>query len=464
MKEVRQFAKFGEAVAYKCVFPNPRSGVFALGGCGSSSTSAPTLIPNIAAPAPGTIPSTIAAGKVAHVVVVVQENRSFDNLFYGYPGADTATSGRTSRGASVPLHTVSMTENYDLSHELADYVASYNAGAMNGFDRGTTGPLDGSGGSSGVPADPQYAYVNPAQTATYRSLATSYVLADRFFPSRVDSSFTAHQYLIAAQAGGTVDNPLKGIPWGCDSAPGNLVPTLLPNRTDGPGIVPCFSYTTLADELDAAGQSWRYYAPAIGGDVGQIWSGYDAIQGIRYGSDWLADVITPQTRVLTDVAAGQLANVTWVVPDLIDSDHPASGSTSGPDWVASIVNAIGTSPFWQSTVIVVFWDDWGGWYDHVAPPQVGPGGLGFQTPMLLISPYAKHGYVSHAQYETGSVDRFIEGVFRLKTLAAADSRANGLDDCFDFTQASRTFTSFALRHSLLELLHRPPSRLPPDTD
>jgi phospholipase C len=148
---------------------------------------------------------------------------------------------------------------------------------------------------------------------------------------------------------------------------------------------------------------------------------------------------------------------------LVDSDHPASGSTSGPDWVASIVNAIGTSSFWESTAIV-FWDDWGGWYDHVPPPQVGPGGLGFRTPALVISPYAKRGYVSHVQYETGSVDRLIEGVFRLKTLAAADARANDLDDCFDFAQAPRAFSSFALRHSVLELLRRAPSRLPPDTE
>ena len=439
-------------------------GAVALTGCGAGKASGPGAIPSVAGPSSGTIPTTAAAGNVSHVVVIVQENRSFDNLFYGYPGADTATSGRTSRGTTVQLHAVSITEDYDLSHELADYVASYDSGAMDGFDRGTTGPIGGVGGVPGVPPYPQYAYVDPAQTATYRSLAAAYVLADRFFPSQVDSSFTAHQYLIAAQAGGTVDNPLQGIPWGCDSAPGNLVPTLLPNRTEGPGVVPCFTYATLGDELDAAGQSWRYYAPAIGGDVGEIWSGYDAVKGIRYGPDWPADVLSPQTRVLTDIAAGKLAAVTWVVPDLVDSDHPASGSTSGPDWVASIVNAVGTSPYWKSTAIVVFWDDWGGWYDHVAPPQVGPGGLGFRTPALVISPYAKRGYVSHVQYETGSVDRLIEGVFRIKTLAAADARAADLDDCFDFKQPPRSFSAFVLRRPVQELLRRPPSRLPPDSD
>ena len=412
----------------------------------------------------GAIPQTSALGKISHVVVIVQENRSFDNLFYGYPGADTVASGQTSSGVTVALQPVSFTENYDLSHQLSDYVASYDGGAMNGFDRGTTGPLGGVGGIPGVPADPQYAYVEPSQTATYRAMAAAYVLGDRFFPSQIDSSFTAHQYLIAAQAGGTVDNPLQGIPWGCDSAPGNLVPTLLPNRTDGPGVPPCFTYPTLGDELDAAGASWRYYAPAIGGDVGEIWSAYDAIKGIRYGPDWQSDVISPASRVITDIAAGKLAGVSWVVPDLVDSDHPASQSTSGPDWVASIVNAVGTSSYWDSTAIVVFWDDWGGWYDHVAPPQMGPGGLGFRTPLLVISAYTKRGYVSHVQYETGSIDRLIEGVFGLGTLAAADARANDLDDCFDFTQPPRAFRSFALHRPLMEILKRRPSSLPPDTD
>jgi len=441
------------------------AGIAALAGCSGSGTAGSGAVPLAGGEgAPGSIPSTAAFGKISHVVVIVQENRSFDNLFYGYPGADTATAGTTSSGATVALHPVTFTENYDLSHELVDYVRSYNGGAMNGFDRGSTGPLGGTGGIAGVPPDPQYAYVEPAETATYRTLAANYVLADRFFPSQVDSSFTAHQYLIAAQAGGTVDNPLLGIPWGCDSAPGNLVPTLLANRTDGPGVTPCFTYTTLGDELDAAGVSWRYYAPAIGGDVGEIWSAYDAIKGIRYGPDWTKNVISPPSKALTDIAAGTLAGVTWIVPDLVDSDHPASNSTSGPDWVASIVDAVGASPYWKSTAIVVFWDDWGGWYDHVAPPQMGPGGLGFRTPALVISPYAKRGYVTHVQFETGSIDRTIEGIFGIPTLSAADSRAVTLDDCFDFSQTPRPFSTVRLRRPLFELLHRAPSKLPPDTD
>ena len=131
------------------------------------------------------------------------------------------------------------------------------------------------------------------------------------------------------------------------------------------------------------------------------------------------DVISPETAVLTDVAAGKLASVTWVVPDLANSDHPASLSATGPDWVASVVDAVGASAYWSSTAIVVDWDDWGGFYDHVAPPQLDVDGLGFRTPMIVISPYAKTEYVSHIRYESTSVVKFIEATFGLPTLSTA---------------------------------------------
>jgi phospholipase C len=413
-------------------------------------------------PAIGVVPTFAAAGKISHVVVIVQENRSFDNMFNGFPGADTVTSGQISSGAIVPLHPVPLAESYDLSHEENDFIHSFNGGRMNGFDQGSVATVGGSPNPIGAPPLPQYAFVDAAETEAYFALAKKYVLADRFFPSQIDSSFTAHQYLIAAQAGGTVDNPNSAI-WGCDAQPNTVVPTLLLDRTQGPGIFPCFSYRTLGDELDAAGRSWRYYAPAIGGDSGSIWSAYDAIHGIRYGADWQRSVVSPETKILTDVATGTLADVTWVVPDLANSDHPAAGST-GPDWVAGVVNAVGASPFWSSTAIVIFWDDWGGWYDHVAPPQLDADGLGIRTPMLVVSPYAKKGYVSHVQYETGSIDRLIEGVFELSTLAEADARSTDLDDCFDFSAPPRAFSAFTVRTRPADLLKRRPSGSPPDTD
>lgn len=440
--------------------------VVLLAGCGGGGgiTSTPPAAPMSAGPLTiGAIPMSAARGKISHVVVIVQENRSFDNVFNGFPGADTVTSGKTSSGATIPLKPVSFQETYDISHNEADFLKSYNGGAMNGFDREVTGGIGGTSGPSDAPPNPEYAYLPNSETAQYFALAKAYTLADRFFPSQIDSSFAAHQYLVAAQAGGTVDYPPK-LPWGCDADADDLVPTLNSDRSEGAGVFPCFSYATLADELDASGHSWRYYAPAVGGDVGSIWSAYDAVRQIRFGPDWQRFVISPETKVLSDLSAGSLSDVTWVVPDFLNSDHPASNSETGPDWVNSIVNAVGKSRFWSSTAIVVFWDDWGGLYDHVAPPQLEVDGLGIRTPLLVISPYAKRGYVSHVQYETSSIDRFIEGIFSIATLARSDSRATDLNDCFDFTQAPRAFSTFSVRTSPESLMRRRPSSIPPDTD
>ena len=158
------------------------------------------------------------------------------------------------------------------------------------------------------------------------------------------------------------------------------------------------------------------------------------------GPDWNADVINPPSRFFNDVGAGQLANVTWITPTSLTRITPGLNSSTGPAWVASLVNAIGTSKFWKSTAIFVMWDDWGGWFDPVKPVYEDYDGLGFRVPVIMVSPYAKRGYVTHVQYETASVLRFIEDTFGLAQLAAADARANDpAIDAFDYSQAPRKF-------------------------
>jgi hypothetical protein len=198
----------------------------------------------------------------------------------------------------------------------------------------------------------------------------------------------------------------------------------------------------LGDELDGAGKSWRHYA--AGKPSG--WNGYSSIKHIRFGPDWTTNVFGSAAQVLKDVKAGTLANVTWITPSCANSDHAGCGSTHGPDWIANIVNAVGRSPFWNSTAVFVMWDEWGGWYDHVQPPYVDYDGLGLRVPLLVISPYAKKGHVSHVQYEHGSILRFIEDEFGLGRLTASDARANSpAADCFDFTRPPRSFDPFKTR-------------------
>jgi phospholipase C len=164
------------------------------------------------------------------------------------------------------------------------------------------------------------------------------------------------------------------------------------------------------------------------------------------------------------VGAGKLANVTWIIPDYVDSDHSGAKSTTGPSWVASLVNAVGGSRFWDSTAVFVIWDDWGGWYDHVSPPQLDVQGLGFRVPMLAISPYSKVNYVSHVQYESAGILNFVESVFDLPALQAADKRANGFDDIFDFTKKPRPYSATQAHTQAQHFVRAKPSLIPPDDD
>jgi phospholipase C len=339
-----------------------------------------------------------------------------------------------------------------LYHFFATWLTAYDGGKMDGFDLAPVAPS---------PTAP-YQYVRRSDVAPYWALANQYALADRMFTSQIDGSFAAHQYLVAAQTGG-IDLP-DAQPWGCDAPPGTTIWTLGPNRTYGPGVFPCFSYATVADTLDAKAIPWRYYAPSIRGQdpSGWVWDAFDATSKVRYGQDWDENVRSPETSFLSDIAGGTLAAVTWVIPDLLNSDHGGAGSAGGPEWVASVVNAVGQSRFWNTSAVVVMWDDWGGFYDHVPPPQLDGNGLGFRVPLLVISPYAKRGYVSHVQFETSSIVKFIEATFGLPALAASDARAANLSDCFDFTQPPRTFTSTPTRHRIGDYLSERPSLRPPD--
>jgi phospholipase C len=395
-----------------------------------------------------------ASGKITHVVVIVQENRSFDDLFQGFPGADTQSYGYTSTGKKVTLAPIGLSTNWDIQHSSKEFFEACDGDGslpgtgckMDGFDREFVSCGRPIGGPRCPNPNPQYGYVPKSEKKPYVAMAKQYVLADRMFTSNFDgSSFVSHQYIIAGQASSSVDFPSIAI-WGCDGGTKDTIATLTQQRTYGPKIQACFDNQTLGDELDAAGVSWRYYTSALGSGDASNWSAYQAISHIRYGPDWKTDVVDPQARFFKDVAGGKLPAVSWVTPTCGNSDHAGCNSKHGPQWVASLVNAVGNSAYWNSTAIFVFWDDYGGWYDHVAPPLADYDGLGIRVPLLVISPYAKAGYVSHAQYEHGSILKFIEDQFGLPRLAASDARATSPEgDCFDFAQPPRVFVEIPSR-------------------
>jgi phospholipase C len=425
----------------------------------AATLSACALVAGCGSTRQTTIGPPAGLSNIKHVVVIMQENRSFDNMFNGYPGADTVQSG-SNAGTIVPLQQIPLENGTDIDHTHTGWWADWDNGAMDGFSHlYSYDPLP-------TPNYP-YAYVPQSETVPLWTLAQRYTLGDRMFESNTGPSFVAHQYMIAGQSHEVDENPTpvqSSRIWGCDAPAGTTVALIGPNGTDLPGVFPCFDYETLADTMDANGLTWRYYAPQAG-KAGYIWSAYDAIRHIRYGSDWSTNVISPETQIFTDIQNGNLAQVTWIVPNFNFSDHAGAHLTAeGPYWVADLVNAIGASPFWDSTIVLVSWDDWGGWYDHVNPPQVDAMGLGFRVPLLVISPWAKHGYISHQQHEFSSFLRLTEEVFHLQSLGTRDAVSDDLADCLDFSQMPQPYVQIPTLFPPSYFMQEKPSDQPPDDD
>ncbi|MGC1379563.1 MAG: alkaline phosphatase family protein [Candidatus Baltobacteraceae bacterium] len=430
-------------------------------------------------------PASGTSNYIAHVVLIVQENRSFDNLFATFPGADGATTGRF-KSKTIPLHKAPLQEPCDFGHSRLGFLKDYNDGKMNGFYSESGGPSCSKKDAGREP----YQYVNPKQIAPYWEIAEQYVLADHLFQTQGSGSFTAHQDLIRGgttidqqQLESLVDFPDHG-PWGCDAPAGTVTSLLVemgqklkleyhkgpfPCSNDFPGSGS--SYQTLRDLLDARSISWKYYAPPLTTrGSGSLWNAFDMIYPVRYGPEWTENISMPETNVFNDISAGNLATVSWVIPELENSDHPSSDADDGPSWVADLVNAIGESQYWNSTAIVIVWDDWGGFYDHEPPPFFDNwGGLGFRVPMMVVSPYAREtsssqpGYVSHTQYEFGSILKFIEDTWSLGSLGTTDARATSILDCFDFTQQPRAFRKIPALRAAIYFEHERPSGQPVDT-
>ena len=385
------------------------------------------------------------SGKIKHVIIIFQENRTLDNMFNGYPGADTQSWGLDHNGNHISLIQVSESAPYDISHAHSAFTSEYADGKMDGFDLEKSSAC-GKPGACPPPNRRAYGIVPRSESKPYWDMANEWVLADHMFQTNQGPSFPAHQYIVSGTSTTTNHSSLRAAnnPYtpqhastgGCDAPTGSLVALIDPAGRINQTVYPCFERDSLTDLLDAKHLAWRFFEHAYGSG---LWNALDAIRHIHDAPDYRTRIQAPSSRVLDDIVNGNLKTVTWVMPAGPDSDHAKVTDGTGPSWVAGIVNAVGESKYWNDTAIFVTWDDWGGWYDHVKPPMYNSYELGFRVPLLVISPYAKHLYVSHKQHEFGSILKFVEETFGLGSLKTTDARSDDLADCFDFNQPPRAF-------------------------
>jgi phospholipase C len=404
--------------------------------------------------------------KIEYVIIIVQENRTPDNLFQGLPGADIADYGYNSKGVKVTLMKRNLATRFDLDHSHTAFVTEYNGGKMNGWDNVKI--------RCHKPCAPTaFGYVPRSELMPYWQLATQYTFADRMFQDNEGPSFPAHQYLLAGTSINAVGSTLKaaenprypgsGGGWvlngkNCDGSPKAQVTMIDPAGNETVTMRPCFEHPTLPDLLDAKKVSWRYYDAGNDG----FWSAPDAIHHLRYGPAW-KNVVTPETTIISDIKAGKLAQVSWVNPTCAESDHALCNDGKGPAWVASVVNALGKSKYWSNTAIFITWDDWGGWFDHVKPVVLNSYEMGFRVPLIIVSPYAKRAYVSHVTHQHASILKFVEQNWGLGSMGYADARADDLSDCFNYWQPPSKFVMIDGQMTPAELAHAPPSQ-PADDD
>jgi phospholipase C len=379
-----------------------------LTGCQAAPSATPTpSVANTAAPAAtGTIPPTLAppsptvtvapsatalpsatpaptvtataAERIDTILVFIQENHTFDSLFAGFPGADGQDAGKPCPD-SLPA---------DPPHQHADGLIA--------------------GGATTAAARCSY---TEASAPIYWQLAREFTLCDRFF---ADVRGPSHpNYFMATSA----QTPIVNTPAN-DLCPGF-----------------CYDFPTLASRLDEAGRTWRDY----GGILTDIKAMYQR-----------PEVFDRQdVPYFADAAAGTLPNFAWLNSGFLEngdalSGHPPSSLCDAQNYAVRVINAAMASPQWPRMAIFLWWDDWGGFYDHVEPPVVEkwtdgtPLRYGFRVPCIVISPYARAGYVSHTTSSQVSFLRFAESVYDMPPLNERDGRASDMLDCFDFSQAPRT--------------------------
>ena len=373
---------------------------------------------------------------IKHIVMIMQENHSFDNYFGTYPGANGIPKNvcmpldpdHPNDGCVKPFLSANVTPP-DMIHEYHESHIAYDNGKMDGFMQGEH------------QNNSTMSYYDNKTIPYYWDLAKHYVLADNFFSSVLSYSLPNHWYAIAGQA--PTVSIYHGIPQSTKYASPNQKQDQKEYLRESNII------NTIAESFmnhTNNGITWKYYYhkinvdgdyrnATINGDAYDFWNPL-AAKPSSYTEKYAPHFVRRE-QIFSDLKNGSLPQVSWVMPSDKLSEHPPNNMTVGMDWVVNVVNSIMNSQYWNSTAIIVTWDEYGGFYDHVAPPQIDKYGLGFRVPAIIISPYAKAGFIDHTQYQFESMLKFIEWRFNLPPLTERDAHANNLLNAFDFSQKPR---------------------------
>ncbi len=418
----------------------------------------------------------MARQKIQHVVVIMQENRSFDHYFGTYPGVDglpVDSSGNftvcnpdpAAGGACVkPFHDTSET-NVDAPHFSTSFKSDLDMGAMDGFLATAEAKIPGCGDpsnptcTSGTLIDVM-GYHTDAEIPNYWAYAKAFTLQDHMFEPDASWSFPAHLYLVSNWAASctTANDPTT-----CTTDLAN--PGGGGKPVGGMLTVGEYPWTDITYLLHRAGVSWKYYLsegddPHCGNepdecqpipmlpDVPSIWNpllGFDDVKSDNEGGN-----IVQLDEFYQDIHGGTLPAVSWLAPSDKVSEHPPALISDGQAYVTALINTIMQSPYWASTAIFLSWDDWGGFYDHVIPPMVDAGGYGFRVPAMVISPYVFAGSIDHQVLSHDAYNKLIEDLFldsqridptsdgrpdSRPTVREALPQLGDLLNDFDFTQA-----------------------------
>jgi phospholipase C len=430
--------------------------------------------PAVAAGPTATPDGILARGKISHVVVIVMENRTFDNVFGGDSIAGHPTPYPNAAAAiPAPIATLMRTATFVDTSGSNNFHNVFQCVASGGFtnaqwQQNAQSPMPCSGWKFASPNQPFW-YLAAADRTVYSAIAQQYELGDAFFAPASSDSFPAHQYIVAGQSsdadGDTIADqpyylpPHGGYTTGCADATATSAPTpaiQVPalGSPASPWAVPttrglegeCYAVTSFADRLAASASSqrssgvvdWQHFATQTA--IPAAYSGEQPFNGFVNIKRWWNHRWAPSgNNVLALAQRGGMPGFAWVKPPCVDaSDHPGTGE-GGPSWVQDVVNAVGSNTTqWERTAIFVVWDDWGGLYDHVVPPSPRAwdhAGPGLRTPFLIVSPYVKPNTVAHGTADYGSVMRFVEELYSIPPLGNLDTHSPELSGFFDFSTA-----------------------------